>query len=546
MTNRRSILALALVFATGSPLLAEELLPPDRPVAAAIDHYVDLLLKADQIEPAATVDDAALLRRLTLDLAGRIPTLAETRAYVESDRADKRERLVDRLLASPDHAFHLRNHLDETLLASKKNDNEWRAYLLKAVRENRTWDRMFSEMMIGREDNAQEKPALAFLKARAASIDDLTVDTSSLFFGVNVSCAKCHDHPLVEDWKQDHFFGMRSFFSRTYLTKKKTLAEKYSGSVKFKTVEGTEKQARFMFLTGAVVDEPLVARTADQRKQEENEVKRQMKDAKAPPPKPPAFSPRAELVKLALSPSSSAYFARSITNRTWARLLGRGIVDPLDQMHSGNPASHPELLDWLTRDLVEHQYALRRLIRGIVLSRTYARSSRWEQSRGEPPSADYFAVAAVRALTPRQYALSLLVATAAPGSLPGPDKPDDWGGRREQLEKASQKLVGEIELPGDNFQVSVDEALLFSNGQRVQDEYLGDGKDRLVGVLKEQADAGRLVDTAFRVVLSRPAADDERRAFEEYLSSRAEKDRLGAIRQIVWALITSSELRFNH
>src|SRR6185437_7776805 len=111
---------------------------------------------------------------------------------------------------------------------------------------------------------------------------------------------------------------------------------------------------------------------------------------------PPAFSARAKLVDVALQPGQRDFFARSIVNRLWHRLFGYGLVMPLDQMHSENPPSHPDLLDWLARDMVEHHYDVRRLIHGLVLSRAYARDSRWE--KGEAPRAPLFAVARVKPL----------------------------------------------------------------------------------------------------------------------------------------------------
>src|SRR5262249_28269551 len=139
------------------------------------------------------------------------------------------------------------------------------------------------------------------------------------------------------------------------------------------------------------------------------------------PPAPPKFSLRAKLVELALAPEQREFFARAIVNRTWHRLFGRGLVMPLDQMHSANPASHPELLQWLARDVVEHGYDLRRLIRGLVLSQAYARSSRWEGE--EIPQDKFFAVAQIRALTPMQMAMGLRLAGSDPEKLPrtGPE-----------------------------------------------------------------------------------------------------------------------------
>ena len=528
-----------------SPVSSAELLPSGTPINEAIDHYLEAGWVEAKVKPAPQVSGAGLVRRMTLDLAGRIPTVGETRAFVDSGSPSRWTALADRLLSSPDFAYHHRNQLDLLLLATKKNDGEFRKYLLQAARENRSWDVLFRQMMTGREANAAEKPALAFLKARAGSLDDLTNDTSVLFFGVNVSCAKCHDHPLVDDWKQDHFYGMASFFTRTYLTKKNTLAEKYSGLIKFKTTEGKEKQSRFMFLTGAEVAEPKQKKTAEQRKAEDAEVKRQIKDPKAPAAKVPGFSPRAKLVEVALGAKDREFFSRAIVNRIWLRLMGRGIVDPPDQMHSANTPSHPELLEWLARDLADHGYDLKRLIRGIVLSDAYAISSRFA-GEGEVPGAETFAVASVRLLTPRQYSLSLLLASANPDQASKQVLSADWSKRREQLENESNGLAGKIELPGDNFQVSIDEALLFSNNDQIQNSLLKDSAERLVGTLKSVSDRRQLIGIAFEAMLSRAPDADEVAVFEAFLTKREKAGRVSAIQQMVWALLTSPELRFNY
>ena len=535
---------LLLLLASVGTVSAGDLESADRSIHDVIDHYVHLKLKQQNVRSASLAEDFNFVRRVTLDLAGRIPTTAEAREYVESTAADKKLKLIDRLLASPDFAYHQRNELDSLLMEGQRSSDEWRQYLLAAVRENRSWDQLFREMMIGRDDDPAQKTALTFLKQRAKSVDDMTDDTSRIFFGVSINCAKCHDHPLVPDWEQDHYFGFSSFFNRTYLTKKNTLAEKYSGGVKFKTTDGKEKQAKFMFLTGQVVDEPQVEKTAEQRKQEAAEVKRQMKDAKAPPPTPPEFSPRAQLVTLALSESETPFFARSIVNRTWARFLGRGLYHPLDQMHSGNEASHPQLTGWLTRDLIAHFYDLKRLMRGIVLSDTYARSSRWDGA-GDPPAAELFAVAQFRPLTPQQYALSLHVATANPDSFPIDVKPEEWAKRRESLEKAANGFAAKIERPGEHFLVSVDEALLFSNSDRIDRDFLRNSGDKLIGRLNAIGDRRQMIETAFWAICSRPPDAEETKTIEDYLSARKDRPE-AAIQQTVWALITSPELRFNY
>ena len=200
---------LCLVTAVLAPQVVKaELLPPDTEVAQAIDHYIDARLQTDNILPAKPASDTVFLRRATLDLAGRIPTTVEGKAYAADQNPEKRDGLIETLLASPDFAYHQRNELDSLLLARLKTDDAWRAYLLSAVRENRPWDQLFREMMTSQDESAEKKnPALEFLRARSKSAEEMTNETSTLFFGVSINCAKCHDHPLVDDWKQDHFYG---------------------------------------------------------------------------------------------------------------------------------------------------------------------------------------------------------------------------------------------------------------------------------------------------------------------------------------------------
>ncbi len=523
---------------------AAELPPADVPIEQVIDQLINERLAAEKVTPAPQADDFNLLRRLTLDLAGRIPTTAEAQAFAASTSATKRVELVDRLVASPDFAFHQRNELDRMLLSEKPNDGEFRKYLLWAAQQNRPWDVMFRDMLIGDQADENQKAALTFVRSRIRELDDLTNDTASLFFGVNVSCAKCHDHPLAADWKQDHFYGMTLFFSRTYLTKKNLLGEKQVGEVKFTSKKEGQKQAAFLFLTGAVITEPAVDRSPEQLKELEEIVKKQMKDDDAPIPVKPAFSPREKFVEVALRSEDNRFFARNIVNRLWARLFGRGLIDPLDQMHSANPASHPELLDWLTRDTVVHGYDLRRLVRGIALSQTYSRSSEWTAG-GEPPSAAFFAVAKVKPLTPRQYGLSLVIAANNPTQWPTADQTEQWSQRREQLENSANGWAGTFEVPGESFQVAVDEALLFSNSKRIEDEFLRDSGDRLIGYLKTLSDNPAVIDAAFWTVNSRPPREDERATLDDYLLKHS-ADRLAAIRQVVWAMLTSPELRVSY
>ena len=387
------------------PARGAELLPADRSLEEVIDHYIDAKLQAAGVAAVGQAEDTTLVRRLMLDLVGRIPVAVEAKAYSTNTEADKRAKLVDRLMASPTFARHQADQFDTLLMDGTKLS--MREYLLTAFRENRPWDRMFRDMIVGEAGDEKQTGSIQFLKARATDIDKLTNEVSVVFFAhsVNVSCAKCHDHPLVADWTQNHFYGMKSFFNRLY-DNGGFMGEKDYGLVSYNTKEGAPRDARLMFLTGEEVTEPAATEPNDKEKKEEKQLLEDLKKNKQPPPAP-KFSRRGLIVDVALKPDADgkSFFSRAIVNHLWNRYFGRGLVAPVDQMHSGNSPSHPELLDWLARDFAAHGYDVRRLTRGILMSRAYSRSSVWNSN--EKPLAELFAVATPRPLSPLQYGTTL-------------------------------------------------------------------------------------------------------------------------------------------
>jgi len=534
----RKLLPIAVLFLSlnSSLGLAAELLPPDRPIHEVIDHYIDTRMSQKNVKPAGQVTDANLLRRTMLDLVGRIPTVVEAREYIESEDASKRIEMVDRLLNSPAFVRHQATEFDTMLMyGSGKNLRE---YLLRSFESKRPWDQMFRDMLLGGEKDEAEKGANEFVKARVGDLDKLANETSTTFFGINVSCAKCHDHPEVPEWTQAHFYGMKSFVSRTF-ENGGFIGERDYGIVKYKTTAGEEHEAKLMFLTGTVVDEPESKEPSNEEKKKEKKRLEELKKKKQPPPAP-KFSRREKLVEIALK--EDEFFAKSIVNKLWYRFYGLGLVMPVDQMHPENPPSHPELMEWLARDLIAHNYDLRRLIRGMVLSQAYSRSSRWLS--GSMPAMSLFAVANVRPLTPHQFGTSLKLASTNPDQFAAAMKPEDFEKRIESIEGGGRGLAGMFEQPREDFQVSVSEALLFSNGERIKRDLLRDSGDSLIGKLKEAENIREALETAVWTVFSRPPEVDELDALEQYVKAREDrKDE--AYRQIVWALLTSSESRFN-
>jgi hypothetical protein len=518
---------------------AGDLLPPETPIPEAIDHYIEAQLADEDITPAPPADEATLVRRLTLDLVGRIPTVAEVAAYVQSSDPHTKELLIDRLMHSPGYVRYQAVATDTMLMGEKRG--RLREYLQAAIAENRRWDQVFRELIDADESDPQRKGAAEYLKAHLNEPDVLTNQVSVDFFGVNISCAQCHDHPLVDDWQQAHFFGMKSFFNRTFQSEG-FVAESAFGEVKFQTTAGETREASPVFLTGTSIDEPVWENTEERQKAEKELFEKFKKEKKQPPP--PEFSRRDQLADIALRPGEREFFARSIVNRMWHRFFGYGLVMPLDQMHSANPPTHPDLLDWLARDLVEHGYDLQRLARGLVQSDTYARSSQWE-GEGDRPWPDLFAVAQVKPLAPEQYATSLNLAARDPEELNADVPAEELAERFEQMENRGRGLVDQFPLAGSDFQVSVTEGLLLSNNEKLAGDLLAEGGGTLVGRLVRIDDRRQRVEAAVWNTLCRPPAEEEAAVLVEYLAAREDRP-LEACRQMVWALLTSSEMRFNH
>lgn len=522
--------------------VADDLLPSDQPIEKVVDHYIQKRLQDEKVTPGPQVDDATLIRRLTLDLNGRIPTPTESQEFVESKDADKRVKLVERLLASPAYIRHQANLFDAMTTTGTGRGASLKDYFNKALADNRSWDQIFKELVIANDTDSKATGASNFLKGRVNDLDKLTNDVSVLFFGVNVSCAQCHNHPLVEDWKQDHYYGMKAFFNRTF-DNGGFLSEREFGVVKFKPPKGPERQAKMMFLTSKVIDDPGMREpTKEEANKEREKFEKHKKEKTAAPA--PSFSPRAKLVEVALESAEVNFFARNIANRLWHRMMGRGLVMPLDQMHSENPPSHPRLLAWLARDIATHGYDLKRLIRGLALSETYSRTSKFASAGEFEPEPHLFAVGRLKPLTPLQLTTSIKIALCDPKSW-AKLKPEEFEKRIQSLEQSGAGFASNLAQPNDDFQIGVSEALLFSNNDRLHRDFIIDSKDNLLGVVKEMKDRTEACEQVVQSLFCRKPAPDEVKTLTDYLDRRT--DRLPeAYRQMLWALITSAEFRFNY
>ncbi len=548
--TRRFTLAMCLL---AGPMIAAADEIGAGPAAARIDALLEAHWRAQEIRPASLTDDGMFLRRITLDLAGRIPTYDEARAFTGGPgevSGSRRQQLVRRLMQSAEYHLQLSVVLDQIIQEKYAGEREFREYLRASVKSGKPWSAIFREILLGPWDTPEKERSSRFVSRRLRNVDELATDTARVFFGVNVSCAKCHDHPLVLDWTQDHYYGMVAFFKRTYEHRdgnKRIVGEKSDGEVSFVARDGKKKTAKMKFLSGLVLAEPQPRqeKTDDGKKDTSKKKARQKTTG---PYTPPAFSRRERLVEVALE--NKVFFSRALVNRLWAYFMGRGLVEPVDQMHSENPPSIPGLLEWLAEDFVASGYDIHRLVHGIVSSRAYGLASIWERE-GEPPDDEHFAMAPVKPLSPAQYAASLLLASgkdALGGG--GTDLEDETYEQQEkgalELARRAESLTGHraFDAPSADFQSSATEALYMSNHPAVQ-QLVEPRAGHLVETLSTFSDTGELIDAGYWVILGRPPAAEERAYLVDWLEQGG-KSRTEAVRDLSWALFTSTEFRFNH
>jgi len=537
MKKHRALLVIALILGSTLSAQAQDLLPPDRPIGEVIDHYIDAKLVQAKFKPAPPASDTTVVRRLYLDLIGRIPAAVE--AKLVSKQSFGKDQLIATLLSSPGFARHNANEFDVLLRNSNTDAPSVRPYLLESFQENRPWDVMFRDLIGATETPSNTKPEVFVLK-RLKDADALTRDVSSVFIGVNITCAQCHRHPEIKDLTQDYFFGMKAFFASSYDFQGNLLERQYVKLTDFKDKKGETRKVSMMFLSGTKVEmetlpeKELLAAIQAEAKLIQEKAKAYAKSKELPTS--PKFQARKRLAEIALDEANREMFARSIVNRLWFRYYGHGLVMRVDQMHAENKANHPELLQWLARDLIAHKYDLKRLIAGLVSSRAYARSSEW---KGTPPAKELFAVAPTRPLTPAQWGMSYHIA-----NQPDVFKADDpMEVRRKKLadvEKGAGTFAF-IEQPFDDFQVGIDEPLKLSNDEGML-KAMG---SKLIPVLKKLPDTRQQIDEAAWAVLSRPATPEEHRLFDPYLEQRKDRPDEG-LRQMLWAMFNSPEFRFNH
>jgi len=352
------------VAATEVPVAADE-----APQETSLHQQIDAAVASTSLVPLERADDLTFLRRVTFDLAGRIPTVQEARAFLADKAPDKRTTAIDRLLDSEEYLQHWANSLEVMLMERRGTQHvkteEFRAWLVESLRSNKPLNQLCGELVAADGTPEKHRAASAFFLERTAEPNLMAREVGRMFFGVDLQCAQCHDHPLIDDYHQADYYGLMAFVSRTTVfrpnnKKPALLAESAHGLSQFKSVFTDRVSLTQPRVPGEVEAAEPYFEPGEEYKHAPD------KNVRAVPQRS-----RREALAEIIRNGNSKRFRRNIANRIWALMLGRGIVHPVDLHHSGNPPSNPALLNLISKQFAAKKFDLRWFVREIALSEAY-------------------------------------------------------------------------------------------------------------------------------------------------------------------------------
>ncbi len=522
------------------------------PQVLKINELIEAGWSDHQIRPSDPAADGEWLRRLCLDVLGRIPSVEERDRFLADKSPRKREEWVDRLLADDEFVDdYTRNWTTvwTNLLIGRTGGNDQNSlisregmqkYLRDSFARNKPYDKMVYELVTATGTTA---PGTAkFNGATNYLIDKIAEDnaaqataaTSRIFLGLQVQCTQCHNHPF-NDWKQQKYWEMNAFFRQTRALRNSAatggalgpelIDQDFAGEsgdpeeadAFYELRNGLVKVAFPVFVDGHAIDKSGYLREVNRRE---------------------------ALGKLMIE---SPYLAQAMVNRTWAHFLGYGFTKPLDDLGPHNPASHPELLEYLAAEFRESGYDVRELVRWIVLSRPYGLSSEGNPTNaqddpllGETPKFSRFYL---RQMTAEQLYESLAKATAAEQSSGTYEERERQ--KNQWLQQFSRTFGTDEGDESTSFNGTIPQVLMMFNGEMIR-VATGSGRQTFL----EQVAAGPgsqkdKLDRLFQAGLSRSATSAEIRLANQLLAARG-GDILETLRDVWWVVLNSNEFIFNH
>lgn len=478
-------------------------------VASRVDAILAARWQTDKLEPVAAADDAEFLRRVYLDLTGRIPPVIEARAFLNDKQPDKRRKLVERLLSGQAYANHFSIMWQTAWLPDVSNEilppptrAAFEAWVRVRLSENAGYDQMVREILtqtpprpVRREavEDFQPQPTgltpIAFFQANENKPENLAAATSRLFLGVRLECAQCHNHFFAK-WTREQFWQYAAFFNNGARGSAR-------GDI---TIPSTGKRVSARFPDGK---EPA------------------WKDGVA----------NGAIVADWMTSAENKYFGRAAVNRMWAHFLGAGLAEPVDDIPEG---TKDEVLDVLAKELAAHRYDLKFLIRVIVSTRAYQLAS--AGPRTKDPASALFSRMAVKPLSPEQILAGLAEATGT--------SEDTVATMRADLLAALGRPTG----GKTGVAPSIPQALALMYGKFVNDATSLEQSTTLAAVANAPfLNTAERIETLYLAVLSRQPTESETARLVKYIDKGGPSgDKQRALADVFWVLLNSSEFILNH
>ena len=486
-------------------------------VAKMIDEQISRKLTESKVSASPLCSDEEFLRRAYLDLTGVIPTSEKARTFLDNSDPQKRAKLIDELLASPNFGRHLADIWQAKLLPRDSNNRfvlrePFVKWLESEFNKNTPWNQ-FATSLLAATGTVEENPAVTYFLANR-SVDKLTDGVAQNFLGVQLQCAQCHNHPFT-DWKQTEYWGMAEFFSKVKADNPKN-ANKGGDNAKIGVTEGNGHTKAKDFFPESAKAVPAKFLGGEQPKLNANEPYR------------PAFAKW-------LTDASNPYFAKSAVNRTWAMMFGTGFVNPVDDIHDGNLPSHPELFETLARNFSGNGFDLKNLYRAICNTQAYQRTSK--PFNGNHTDDQLFSHMTVKVLSPEQLFDSL-------GTVTGAEKAADAKGAKMAMnpkrgpigarDQFVQFFLAGAEVSNSTeYEAGIPQALRLMNSKVTNNP----------GLLKQFGTTGDKPEIVFERIylatLSRKPTAAEQSRLTDYAAKAASKQE--AYADILWVALNSSE-----
>lgn len=474
------------------------------------------------LQPSTECDDATFLRRVTIDLCGRLPTVEETRTFLSSTAADRRDKLVDQLLNSPGYPAYfamkwgsiLRN---SNLAGSTNVSYAFHNWIKDMLAQNRPYDE-FVRGIVAASGEAVDAPAINwFWQSRDDQLHQVTADTAQVFLGLRLQCAKCHHHPY-ERFSQDDYYGLAGFYTRLG---RKSFGEPppYFSSPNITIGEVhpvTQKGIEPKYIDGPV--------------------------AKFGPEE----DPRHALVDWMAKPENP-FFAKAFVNRMWGHFFGRGLVHEVDDLRETNPPSNPELMAALAKEFLDHRFDMRHMIRLMVTSRTYQLSALpTAENRDDYQNfARYYA---------RRFPAEVML-----------DAVDQACGVKSNFGNMSTEARA-VDLPHENFGsyfldafdrprrvtscecerstgATLSQVLLLANSDEIENK-ISQGNSRIDQMLKDKRSNPAMIEELYLAAFNRYPTAPEVINAEAHIAK--DPDIRKGVEDVLWSLVNSREFGFNH